>query len=307
MWCTLYNHPFTDEFMNTGELHMYGGVVSGLYRYPVKSMGGVRTNFLEIDLRGPRFDRRWMVCRSNGDFVTMREFPKLATITVSSFDGGISLFAQRMRPLIVVDKGDGFELRGKVWKTNDIPLIDQGARASEWVSRFIGNGEEFRLVRMADYAVRQVSQQWALRSTDQVALADGYPFLLISEGSLELLNQKLAERGKSNVEMYQFRPNIVVSGVEAHAEDTWKTVQIGEVIFDVVKPCVRCVAVTVQIDFQTGEVVSGKEPLATLARYRTAKTLGYEDLDGVLFGQNLVHRSQGLISTDDVVTVLEYR
>lgn len=92
--------------------------------------------------------------------------------------------------------------------------------------------------------------------------------------------------------MERFRPNIVVSGCETHAEDDWRRLRIGEVEFRVAKPCARCVVVT--IDQSTGE--RGNEPLRTLSTYRV--------VDGqVLFGQNLIHLGRGVVRVGDPVVV----
>lgn len=83
---------------------------------------------------------------------------------------------------------------------------------------------------------------------------------------------------------YGFRPNIVVTGCEPFAEDTWQSIRIGAVEFAVVKPCVRCVLTTT--NQETAE--RGTEPLQTLATYRNIPD------KGVIFGQNLLHVSQGM-------------
>ncbi len=62
----------------------------------------------------------------------------------------------------------------------------------------------------------------------------------------------------------KFRPNLVVAGAPAWAEDGWRVVRIGTARFRAVKACNRCVFTT--IDPDTGS--KGKEPLTTLARHR---------------------------------------
>ena len=128
------------------------------------------------------------------------------------------------------------------------------------------------------------------RPGDHVSFADGYPALLASEASLADLNSRLA----APVPMNRFRPNLVVDGTEAFAEDGWSRIRIGEVVFRVVKPCDRCVVTT--IDQKTGK--AGKEPLRTLSRYRKK--------DGkVYFAQNLIPDAPGTLRRGDPVEVLE--
>lgn len=59
-----------------------------------------------------------------------------------------------------------------------------------------------------------------------LGFADGYPYLLTNEASLRDLQQ----RCPAGVQMEQFRPNLVVSGVAAREEDSWKVLRIGDVI-----------------------------------------------------------------------------
>ncbi|SUG33924.1 Flavodoxin reductases (ferredoxin-NADPHreductases) family 1 [Salmonella enterica subsp. arizonae] len=97
--------------------------------------------------------------------------------------------------------------------------------------------------------------------------------------------------------MEQFRPNLVVSGVAAWEEDNWKVLRIGDVIFDVVKPCSRCIFTT--ISPEKGQKHPSGEPLATLQAFRTALDNG--DVD---FGQNLIARNSGVIRVGDEVEIL---
>lgn len=82
----------------------------------------------------------------------------------------------------------------------------------------------------------------------------------------------------------RYRPNLVVAGADAFAEDHWRRLTIGEVVIDLVKPCARCVMVN--NDPVTGR--SGTEPLATLARTR-------KFANKVTFGQNALVRVGGTL------------
>ena len=133
---------------------------------------------------------------------------------------------------------------------------------------------------------RQVDRKYAKREEDQTGFADGFPVLLISEESLDDLNSRLEKK----LPMNRFRPNIVVTGAGAFSEDDWSIVRIGEVTFDVVKPCARCVITTV--DQSTSETSS--EPLRALSKFRHFN-------NRILFGQNLVHHLPGKIRVGDTV------
>jgi uncharacterized protein YcbX len=117
-----------------------------------------------------------------------------------------------------------------------------------------------------------------------LSFADGYPYLLANEASLRDLQQ----RCPASVSIEQFRPNLVVTGAAAWDEDSWKVIRIGEVVFDVAKPCSRCIFTTVSPE--RGQKHPTGEPLETLKRFRTALDNG--DVD---FGQNLIARNSGVI------------
>ncbi len=261
--------------------------VSGINVYPIKSCAGTALQSAEADQRGIINDRAWMIVDENNQFLTQRDLPRMALIKPTLTDAGALEISAPQMPIIVVTKPDSAAtLKVKVW--SDIcTAVDQGDGAGEWLSSYLK--VKCRLVRMADYHRRQVDQRYAPRKQDQVGFADGFPFLIISEASLEDLNSRMP----AALPMNRFRPNIVVSGCESFAEDSWKEIAIGEMRFDVVKPCARCVITTV--DQSTG--TKGKEPLKTLADFRTV----YGKL---MFGQNMIHQEPGRINVGDQLTVL---
>jgi uncharacterized protein YcbX len=144
---------------------------------------------------------------------------------------------------------------------------------------------ELDLVVMPESTERKMDPRYAVQG-ESVSFADGMPYVMIGQASLDDLNQRLNEP----VRMDRFRPNMVFSGGEAYAEDQFKQLQIGEVGFQVVKPCGRCVLITV--NQQTAE--QGKEPLATLASYRTVNNKVY-------FGQNAVALAPGIVRVGDLL------
>lgn len=162
-----------------------------------------------------------------------------------------------------------------------------GAEADRWFKRFLG--VDCRLVYMPDDVVRPVDPRYA-QSDDRVGFADGFPLLLLSEASLADLNSRLPEPVTED----RFRPNLVVSGADAFAEDGWRRLRLGGVGLRVAKPCSRCAITTV--DQATGE--RGKEPLRTLDGYRRVGSK-------VMFGQNLAHDEPGEIGVGDRLEVLE--
>ena len=256
--------------------------VSGLYFYPVKSCAGTPLDRAELDPRGIVHDREFMLVGTDRRFVTQRELPHLALIQPTRTADVLRLEAPAMPPIdhFPTDAGTRYDV--VVWR-DTVAAVDQGDAVADWFSQFLHTA--VRLVRMPDDVVRLVDPGFARRSTDQVGFADGYPLLLISEESLADLNARM----DTPLPMNRFRPNVVVRGWGApYGEDGWAEVCVGQVRFEVVKACARCVTTTT--NQATAE--RGIEPLATLATYRRVPR-------GVLFGQNLIHTDRGVISVGD--------
>jgi uncharacterized protein YcbX len=182
---------------------------------------------------------------------------------------------------------DGDRVDVTVW-TNVVAALPAGDASDAWISDFLGMPA--RIAYMDDACARPVNPDYA-RPGDEVSFADAFPLLLISAAALDALNEKLA----MPVPMLRFRPNLVVANTAPHAEDGWKRVRVGEVEFDVVKPCSRCVFTTV--DFERGEFDPTGEPLKTLITYRRGER-------GVTFGQNIIPRGTGTVRVGDAVEVL---
>jgi len=262
--------------------------LSALHLFPLKSGAPLPVDCAIVEPRGLRHDRRWMAVDEGGRFITGREEARLTLLrAVPCDDGGLDLAAPGMSPLRLATPS-GSRLAVTVWRSTVDALVADAA-ANAWLSEFLGRTARF--VHMDATAVRAVNPDYS-HPGDEVSFADGYPLLLISQAALDLLNGRLAQP----VPMLRFRPNLVVAGTAAHAEDTWKRVRIGGIAFDVVKPCTRCVFTTV--DFSRGERSTDGEPLRTLATYRRTPS-------GVTFGQNLIARGGGTLRVGDMVEVLD--
>lgn len=267
-------------------------IVSALHIYPIKSCGGTALDAAAIQARGFANDRRWLVVDADGRFLTQREIARMALIRPDLDDHCLRLRAPGTADFELAVDQSGRRVEVTIWKDSGVGAVDQGDAAAGWLSDFLGR--DVRLVRFADDYTRQVDQKYAPRETDQVGFADAYPFLIISEESLADLNSRLDEP----LPMNRFRPNIVVRGAdEPYAEDGWKAIRIGGIVFDVVKACARCAITTTD----QATAARGKEPLRTLATYRQGPK------GAPLFGQNAVHRSAGTIRVGDPVEVVEYR
>jgi hypothetical protein len=260
--------------------------------YPIKSLKGISLNEAKIEARGLSFDRRWMLVDEDNKFLTQREFPKMATLTTEVSDDHLKVVNGNATLEIPHETGSEVTANVTIWKSSGLKAEVYDSSVNRWFSERLGTA--CKLVRMPDATKRVVSPNYAIRKyEDTVSFADGYPFMLIGEGSLGDLNSRL----EAPVPMNRFRPNFVVSGSDAFAEDGWKKIRIGETVFHVVKPSERCVITT--IDQTKGE--KGKEPLKTLNAYR--------NFNGkVLFGQNLIAESAGgVIKVGDEIEILGSR
>lgn len=261
--------------------------VSALNVFPVKSLRGHGVERTALDRRGPVWDRRWMVVDDDGHFVTQRQIHRMALADVKLETQRLVLSAPGMPDLRVdLDEAQqGMPMTVQVWSSRVLAL-NAGSDAAQWLSDWLG--QRLHLVFMPEATRRRVHPAYD-RDGATVGFADGFPLLLIGQASLDDLNARL----DSPVPMIRFRPNLVVSGAEAFAEDDWQELRIGDVRLHVAKPCGRCAIPC--IDPNSGK--ASAEPLRTLAAYRRRGR-------DVLFGQNLIHRNQGEICVGDPVEVL---
>jgi uncharacterized protein YcbX len=265
--------------------------LSAIYRYPLKSCKAEPLQQIGLDKLGLDGDRRWMlVDEASGRFLSQRVVGQMSQLSAAwNASGGLTLSAPGRSPIdIALPDGDN-ALRGVTIFRDSLRVPDAGDAAGAWVSEFIG--KPTRLVHIPLERARTTQSGYG-HDDDQVAFADGFPLLLIGQASLEDLSQKVGRP----LEMLRFRPNLVIEGSTAFAEDGWKRIRIGDVEFRVVKPCSRCILTTV--DPHTGERSADREPLATLQQYRA-------QADGAMFGQNLVNDGVGRLEVGMPVTLLE--
>lgn len=260
-------------------------VLSALYRYPVKSMRGQRLDASSVGPQGLPFDRSWMVADPNGKFVTGRTYPQLVLVGAEPSDEGVTLSAPGRADLFVPNSAFDAPIESTVWG-DQFQAWQGAAEADAWLSAFIG--APLRFLWTGAETARRVKVDPAV----PLSFADGYPLLLIGQSSLDDLSARI---GKP-VSMSRFRPNLVVAGADAFAEDGWKRIRIGEVVFRIEKPCERCVFTTV--DPETGTKSLNQEPLRTLATYRRTPA-------GVIFGQNVIAEDEGELVPGMSISVLE--
>ena len=260
--------------------------LSELNIYPIKSTGQISLPAADISPFGLDMDRRWMLIDDKGYMLTQRSHPRMCLINTQLDGPKLQINAVDMPELSISTHHTAQLVQATVWD-DSCEAIYCGDEAANWFSDFLSTPS--RLVYFPDNATRQVDLNFA-KNGDITAFSDGFPYLLISQASLDDLNNRL----DAPVGMQRFRPNLVVSGANAFAEDEWKKIKIGDVIFDLVKTCSRCIIPS--INPQTSE--KNADVIKELSRYRMRD-------NKIFFGQNLIARGCGNLELGMAIEVLE--
>jgi uncharacterized protein YcbX len=258
--------------------------------YPLKGAAGLDLQGSAPDLFGIPGDRRWMVVRPQGLFISQRTHPSLALVRVEATGAGPSGAPFRVQapdlPPLLLQEGDAGDEMMEVQLHQDRLRGRVLEEAGSWFSDFFQ--EECRLVFIPPEVHRPVDQVFA--PGHRASFSDGYPLLVTTEESLHALNQLLPQPSS----MLSFRPNLVIRGSGAWEEDRWRVLEIGDARIDLVKPCARCSVI--RVNQETGEV--GREPLSTLSRVRRWEGKAY-------FGQNAVFTRNGSFRVEQSVRIVE--
>ncbi|WP_369601684.1 MOSC N-terminal beta barrel domain-containing protein [Hahella sp. SMD15-11] len=249
--------------------------IHSLYLYPVKSCAGIRVSHVWAGPQGLAGDRRWMVTDSTGAMLTARKHPELLRVQPLPDESGLWLTAPGMPSLHVERPVSGPVVSSQVWQ-DAVDKACLSEAGSEWFGRYLG--QDVKLVWIPPENLRPVDPAWA--GDAWTGFADGFPLLVTHQASLE----DLARRVGMALDMRRFRPNVVIGGGEAWAEDGWSTLRAGEVTIALSKPCSRCVMTTLDPDTQARH----PEVLRTLAGFRKTEA-------GVIFGRNALVRAPGML------------
>ncbi|MCX8739677.1 MOSC domain-containing protein [Gilliamella sp. B2824] len=262
-------------------------LVDQLYIYPCKSMKGIPLKKATTTEGGFQYDRVLMISEPDGTFITARQYPQLLKIETTLVDNKIHLLLPSKQAITInLDDFSQDVEPTQVWGnhfTSHIAPISVNQFISQFLQkdvqvRWVGNHLSRRTKRYCDVAV---------------SFADGYPYLLLNQSSFNYLQQQCPEK----LDIRQFRGNIIIKDALPFAEDGWKTIKIGPVIFDIVKPCTRCVVTTMNVE--TSKLSTDNEPLKTLRYFRS-------DSEGKIdFGMNMIARNHGTVCLDDPIEVLE--
>ena len=255
--------------------------VSALYIYPVEPCRGIEVQGFRFDELGPQLDRRYMLVGSDGKFISLQDAPGLADVVPSLLPTAISLRAPKLAQFkLPLSLGDGARVMEVEIGKHRGPAMVAGGDASDWFSDLLERA--CTLVWMPRGPLRRVDPAYSSEDA-YTAFTDGFPVSLVSAASVS----DVAARAKSFVTAERFRPNIVVEGAEAYAEDAWQRIKIGEVRFDVVKASAVF----------RGEPPATDAALTALAAYR-------KQGDELVFGRGCIHRELGMVRVNDAVEVV---
>lgn len=255
--------------------------IAQLFIYPIKSCAGIELKEAVLTDTGLDLDRAWMVVDENGEFLTQRQLPRMALIQPLLKTYDMIVKAPGMLALHVSIDEVEKAVTVKVWE-DTVKAFDMGDLAAQWFSDFLG--QAVRLVRFDPEQTRLSSMTWTKGIEAKNGFDDGFAVLVTSVASLKVLNDKLVFAGEKAVTMPRFRPNVVLTGIEAHDEDRLDTLNIetqeGVVQLKHVKPCARCTIP--DVDLQSGK--QGTAVADTLQSYRANPIM-----DGaVTFGMNAI-------------------
>ena len=257
-------------------------VLSEIWIYPVKSLGGVRVPSAAVSEKGLQYDRRWMLIDEEGKFLTQRALPRMALFKVRR-EGARFVVSWGSDELELPTAG-GPAADARIWN-DTIVVTEADKQYHRWFSDRLGMA--CRLVAFPEENPRLIDAAYR-RANENVSLADGYPLLIIGQSSLDDLNGRL----ETPVPMNRFRPNLVFTGGTPYEEDGWKDFRVGDNAFVGVKPCARCVLTTVNQETGT----TGREPLLTLSRYRKQN-------EKIYFGKNVIPVDRKQIHEGDEIQV----
>jgi uncharacterized protein YcbX len=260
--------------------------LSHMFVHPMKSARGISYSRAYASQQGLLHDREWLLVTPEGQFLTARNYPRMLLIEMDLIPGGMLLKAPEMPPILTMTQVYQDTVATAVWK-DAFTALHGDTRVDDWFSHYMGIPCKLLWLGMKSTRV--------LKHADTpMSFADGYPFLLVNQASLDALNQELS----TAVSLRHFRPNLVIAGALPYEEDDWAEIKIGEVVFEVAKPCTRCQMTTVDPD--TGMVSDANEPMRTLIRTRQLP-------EGICFGVNLVARNEGVLNVGDEMEVIESR
>jgi uncharacterized protein len=249
--------------------------ISELFVYPIKSCAGIALNEARLLATGFEYDRCWMVTDPSGAMLTQRAYPRLALITAEIGEHELVIRAPGMSvlrtPLDAAALGAAPKVQTVVWRDAAYGL-DTGEASAAWFSAFLG--VPARLLRFNPEHERIVDPEYTGSVGGATTyFADGFPLLVIGQASLDDLNVRLNNKGAPSIPIDRFRPNVVLTGLDAYEEDYVESLSVegveGEAVqLQLVKLCARCPMPTIDQAKGAPDPDWPNEPTDTMSAYR---------------------------------------
>ena len=231
--------------------------ISELYIYPVKSLAGIKLNQSQLSNFGLQNDRRWLIVDKDGLFMSQRTTPKMATIKTALHANQLVLTHNKKQMHVPLATTQSQNIKVTVW--NDSLIAQRLSQdVDQWLSEILE--QLCHLVYMPENAQRQIDTDFA-KKDQYVSFADAFPILLVSQASIDDLNSKL----EKPVNINRFRPNIIITGVNAFQEDIWGKFVINTINYIAAKPCSRCIMPSIN---QEKGIQDNVKLLSVLNKYR---------------------------------------
>ena len=281
--------------MAAGTAETMNARIAELNLFPVKGCRGIALRAAALSATGLESDgvgdREWVVVDAEGEFLSQREYPRMALIETKLTATSLLLKAPGMLLLEVPFASEGDVVPARVWDDR-VSAVTQGDVADAWLSNYLG--APARLLRFDYEGMRLAAHRYTGSVDAPFKFADAFPLLVTSTASLAKVNERLRRQGAAPVAMDRFRSNIVLDGPPAFEEDYFKLLRAGPIAIRPVKPCARCSVPGV--DPATGE----HSPVVTDALAALRATA-----DGVMFGVNaiVVEGAGGTLRVGDAVEV----
>ncbi len=260
-------------------------LLKGIYIYPIKSLGAISLTNSETTENGIMHDRRWMLIDEHHRFMSIRNNPEFLFFKVGFSKDSFKISHHESSLELPLSIHNGEEVRCQIWD-DEVEAIQCNPEINQWFSERIGT--QCSLVYMPDESERKIKPDWG---GTEVSFSDGYPLLVAGEAALRDLNNKMNEP----VEMMRFRPNLVFAGGHPYSEFNWGKFSVGNVKFQGLKPCTRCIVTT----YDPHTAVKGKEPLLTLSRQKIN--------NNIVFGQHAKSVEFGDIKVGDTIEVSDFK
>ncbi|MCO6524968.1 MAG: MOSC domain-containing protein, partial [Candidatus Schmidhempelia sp.] len=261
-------------------------ILSQLSIYPIKSMVGLNLMQAKVDESGFEFDRQFMLCQPDGTLITARQYPQLLLLKPHLTKTGIVIFAPNNSTIMIhYNEFSNYPESTNIGRHFFYSYL-ASIKVNRWFSDYLQCDVQLRW--LGNTSSRRVKHF----STFPRPCADNHPYLLINQASFNNVKQ----RCRQPLTISQFRGNIIIDGSSNFAEDNWKTIKIGDVIFEVTKPC--CQSIVTTVDVKTAQPNPNQELFSVLSTFRRREK---GEID---FGIMMIALNQGIYQVGDKVELL---